>query len=419
MAPTLPAQAAGAPQWRTRITGSGTEDARALVANPRNWRRHPKHQADALTGMLDQVGWVQQVIVNSRTGLLVDGHLRVELALRHGETQVPVVYVDLTEQEEALVLASLDPLAALATKDDAAFRALLESVSIDDNALLAMLDRLAPGALKPRVDPDDVPPVPTEPYVKSGDLWLLGDHRLLCGDATSPEDVERLLDGATPRLLVTDPPYGVQLDPTWRDGIYNKLGPGAKPYMTEGHGNRMLSGDTIVDWSPAYALVPSIEVAYVWHAGVYASEVAIGLQSLGFEIRSQIIWAKSHFAMSRGPYHWQHEPCWYAVRMGKTAEWLGRHDLSTVWDLASPKMIMGGSAETKEDHPAQKPIECMARPIRNHSGDVYEPFSGSGTTLMAAEREGRRCYGVEIEPRYVQVTIERWESFTGREAVRG
>jgi len=435
VAPTSPAQAAGAPQWRSRITGSGTEDARALVANPRNWRRHPKHQADALTGMLDQVGWVQQVIVNSRTGLLVDGHLRVELAVRHGETDVPVVYVDLTEQEEALVLASLDPLAALATKDDAAFRALLESVSIDDNALLVMLDRLAPGALKPRVDPDDVPPVPTEPYVKAGELWLLGDHRLLCGDATSPEDVERLLDGATPRLLVTDPPYGVQLDPTWRDGIYNvkgRLGAkayvGAKPYMqkegavggrTDGHQNTTLSGDTIVDWSRAYALVPSIEVAYVWHAGVYASKVAIGLQSLGFEIRSQIIWAKSHFAMSRGPYHWQHEPCWFAVRKGKTAKWLGRHDLSTVWELASPKMIMGGSHETKEDHPAQKPIECMARPIHNHEGDVYEPFIGSGTTLMAAEREGRRCFGVEVEPRYVQVTIERWQAFTGREATRG
>ena len=432
-ATTPPTVAPGATQWRSRITGSGTEDARALVANPRNWRRHPKHQADALTGLLDQVGWVQQVIVNSRTGLLVDGHLRVELAVRHGETDVPVVYVDLTEQEERLVLASLDPLASLATRDDDALRALLDSVTIDSADLAKMLKDLAPPDRSGLTDPDDVPPVPEDPYVQPGELWLLGDHRLVCGDATDQATVDRLLDGATPRLLVTDPPYGVQLDPTWRDGIYNdRLGgkniDAAKPYMRkegavggriEGHRNTTLSGDTIVDWSAAYALVPSIEVVYVWHAGVYASEVALGMQALGFEIRSQIIWSKTQFAMSRGAYHWQHEPCWYAVRKGATAKWLGEHTLSTVWDLASPKMIMGGSAEVKEDHPAQKPIECMQRPIRHHEGDVYEPFIGSGTTLMAAEREGRRCYGVEIEPRYVQVTIERWQAFTGRVATRG
>jgi DNA modification methylase len=293
-------------------------------------------------------------------------------------------------------------------------------VTISSDDLAAMLAELMPKDRTGKTDPDDVPEVPEEPYVKPGELWVLGDHRLLCGDATDPAAVERLLDGATPRLLVTDPPYGVQLDPTWRDGIYNKLGPGAKPYMRiEGHQNTTLSGDTVVDWSPAFALVPSLEVAYVWHAGVHGAAVADGLASLGFEIRSQIIWAKTQFAMSRGAYHWQHEPCWYAVRKGAIAEWLGDHTLSTLWELASPKMIMGGSDERKEDHPAQKPFEAMARPVRNHRGDVYEPFAGSGTTIIAAEQLGRRCYALEIDPKYAQVAKERWEAFTGQEATRG
>jgi len=407
--------------WRSRIVGQGDEDPSQLLANPKNWRTHPKGQQDAMGSVLDDVGWVQQVLINRTTGHIVDGHLRVELAVRRKEASVPVLYVELTEAEEALVLASLDPLASMAATDAAKLAELLAEVTITSGDLEQhLVSFLADKRRGGQTDPDDIPEVTDEPYVQPGELWLLGEHRLLCGDATKPEDVARLLDGATPRLLVTDPPYGVKLDPTWRDGVYNKLGPGALPYMSVGHENRTLSGDTVVDWSPVYALVPSLEVAYVWHAGVHASAVAQGLEALGFVIRSQIMWAaKTHFAMSRGDYHWQHEPCWYAVRKGAKAEWRGAHDLSTVWELASPKMIMGGSDETKEDHPAQKPYEAMARPVRKHAGDVYEPFSGSGTTIIAAEQEGRRCYAMEIEPRYAQVAIERWQRFTGREATRG
>ena len=406
--------------WRSRIVGSGEAPPRDLIANPRNWRLHPGAQHDALASVLDRVGWVGSVLVNRTTGRLVDGHLRVELAISRDEPTVPVTYVELTEDEEALVLASLDPLAAMAATDSAKLHELMASVDLGNAELERQLVSFLAGAPKLGLaDPDAVPDVPAEPYVQAGELWLLGDHRMVVGDATDPEAVARLLDGASPRLLVTDPPYGVSLDPTWRDGVYNKLGPGALPYMTEAHENRTLSGDTIVDWSPAFALVPSIEVAYVWHAGVHAAAVADGLVAMGLEIRSQIIWSKSHFAMSRGDYHWQHEPCWYAVRRGAKADWLGPHDMSTVWQAASPKMIMGGSDEEKFDHPAQKPMVCMERPIEKHVGDVYEPFLGSGTTLIAAERQGRRCYAIEIDPKYSHVAIERWQAYTGREAVRG
>ncbi len=422
--PQTTGQRSAPPAWRNRIVGHADLDPASLVPNPENWRRHPARQQRALAGALADVGWVAGVIVNQTTGHLVDGHLRVELALAKNEPTVPVAYVELTEAEERLVLATLDPLGAMADVDRDILAKLLAEVTPSDAALTQMLAELADrNGLVPHGlgDPDAVPAVPNDGdiYVQPGERWQLGDHRIACGDATKPEDVARLLEGAKPRLLITDPPYGVQLDPTWRDGLYNQLGPAEQPYMRiEGHRNTTLSGDTIVDWSPAFELVPSIEVAYVWHAGIYGPEVGDGLKRLGFDIRAQIIWAKTQFAMSRGAYHWQHEPCWYAVRKGATADWIGPHEHSTLWELASPKMIMGGSDEEKFDHPTQKPVECMARPIRNHAGIAYDPFVGSGTTVIAAEMLGRRCFAMELEPRYVQVAIERWQAFTGRTAAR-
>lgn len=312
---TLPASAtdqATSPAWRNRIVGEGEEDPRELIPNPGNWRRHPSAQAAAMTGALDQVGWVQRVLVNKRTGRMVDGHLRVELALKRGEERVPVLFVDLDEEEEKLVLASLDPLAAMAERDGQKLQGLLGDVTVDSAELARMLKAL--GQRSGLVDPDFVPPVPEAPYVEPGELWLLGDHRVLCGDATDPDAVARLLGDGQPTLLITDPPYGVELDPTWRDRVYNKLGPGAKPYMMAGYDNKTMSGDTIADWSPAFALVPSLDIAYVWYAGLFAVEVGQGLRALGFEIRSQIIWAKTQFAMtapstngsrSRAPRSWE------------------------------------------------------------------------------------------------------------------
>ena len=414
--------------WRNRIVGHGEEPPAQLLANPANWRLHPKEQQAALAGALAQVGWVAQVLVNRTTGHVVDGHLRVELAISRGEPTVPVAYVELSAEEERLVLATLDPLAAMAAAEKDALTALLAKLETEDTALARMLAELADehGIRRPILgDPDEVPPVPEEAdvYVQTGELWLLGEHRLLCGDATDASAVTRLLDGAQPTLLATDPPYGVSLDPTWRDGVYNDLGPAEQPYMqrTDGHRNTTLSGDTRIDWSDAFALVPSLDVGYVWHAGVHAAEVAAGLLRIGFEIASQVIWDKGLFAMSRGWYHWGHEPCWVVRKPGVANLFQGSRDQSTIWRAPSPKMIMAGSDEEKHDHPAQKPVLLFETPIRNHTaaGDaLYDPFLGSGTALVAAETLGRRCYGMEIEPRYVQLTIERWQGLTGRQAER-
>jgi DNA modification methylase len=212
--------------------------------------------------------------------------------------------------------------------------------------------------------------------------------------------------------MVTDPPYGVDLEPEWRERA------GLNPRTRQG-GN--LLNDQRIDWSEAWALFPG-DVAYVWHAGIHAAEVALSLQRCGFEIRSQIIWRKQHFAISRGAYHWQHEPCWYAVRKGETAGWRGDRKQTTVWEVANLNPF-GGEATGENEatgHGTQKPVEIMRRPILNHTrpGEgCYDAFLGSGSTLIAAESSGRICYGMEIDPRYVDVAVERWQQFTGKEAV--
>jgi DNA modification methylase len=252
---------------------------------------------------------------------------------------------------------------------------------------------------------DEIPDPPAEPVTRAGDLWLLGKHRLLCGDATVATDVERLLDGAVPHLLVSDPPYGVDYDPGWR----NEAGVSSTARTGK------VSNDDRADWREAWALFPG-DVAYVWHAGVHGRTVAESLEACDLQIRAQIIWAKPRFALGRGDYHWQHEPCFYAVRKGAKGHWQGARDQSTLWTIGS-----GGDENEATVHGTQKPVECMRRPILNNStrGEaVYEPFAGSGSTLIAAETTKRICLAMEIDPRYCDVVVQRWERFTSKSAKR-
>jgi DNA modification methylase len=230
---------------------------------------------------------------------------------------------------------------------------------------------------------EDAAPAPLQtPISVPGDLWLLGPHRLLCGDATDQQTVGRLLGDVKPMLMVTDPPYGVRYDPEWRKlaGVNNSKRMGK------------VSNDDRSDWREAWALFPG-EVAYVWHGALHSATVAQSLEVCGFEIHSQIVWAKPSLVMGRGHYHWQHEPCWYAVR--GTGHWNGDRKQSTLWSIENRNQ----DAETI--HSTQKPVECMRRPIVNNSkrGEaVYEPFSGSGTTIIACEKESRTALAIELEP---------------------
>ncbi|WP_348271231.1 site-specific DNA-methyltransferase [Devosia sp. YR412] len=258
------------------------------------------------------------------------------------------------------------------------------------------------GKLLPNISEGDaefLPAVPEHAVSRLGDLWILGDHRIICGDSTDAAVVAELLAGAKPHLMVTDPPYGVDYDPEWR----------ARAEVSSSDRLGKVENDHRADWREAWALFPG-EVAYVWHAGIYAINVAESLQSTGFSLRSQIIWAKPRLVLSRGHYHWQHEPCWYAVREGGQGHWQGLRDQTIIW------AIDGASEDQDTRHSTQKPVECMRRPMRNNSkaGDtVYEPFSGSGTTIIAAEIEKRRCLAVELSPEYVDLAVLRWQAFTG------
>jgi DNA modification methylase len=253
-----------------------------------------------------------------------------------------------------------------------------------------------------------VEPGPTD--IVPGELFTLGRHRLLCGDATSAGDVLRLLDGATPVLMTTDPPYGVNYLPTWRHRV--------SPRQRTAVGHVM--NDDRAEWTAAWQLFPGA-IAYVWHAALKAPAVAADLEVAGFKIRSQIIWQKQHFALSRGDYHWGHEPCWYAVR-GK-GQWLGDRRQTTVWEVANlnPFGSTAAADNAVTGHGTQKPVRLFEIPILNHTvaGEaVYDAFAGSGTAIVAAEKLGRACYAMDIDPQYVQVAVSRWEAFTGHKAVR-
>jgi DNA modification methylase len=205
--------------------------------------------------------------------------------------------------------------------------------------------------------------------------------------------------------MVTDPPYGVSYDPVWRqDRGVAKAGPGAA--------TGVVLNDDVADWRGAWELFPG-RVGYVWHAGLHGHTVAESLVACGFNIRAQIIWNKNSLLIGRGDYHWKHEPCFYAVRKGENGAWNGDRKQSSVWDIDKPR-------KSETGHGTQKPVECMKRPIENNSkqGDaVYEPFSGSGTTIIAGEMTGRRVFAVELSPAYVDVAVRRWQQFTGRQAV--
>jgi DNA modification methylase len=425
-----------------------------LRPDPANPRRISDDELDALERSLRQFGFVQPVLARREDRSVIGGHERLVAARRLGLTTVPVTWLDVSVEQARLLGLALNKiggswdeqlLARLIADLKATPDVDLSLSGFDEDEIGDLLRKLEIREKREHVESFDLDEALEEarraPRTKPGDLWVLGDHRLLCGDATSAEDVARLLDGAEPRLLTTDPPYGVSLDGAWRDGVYNALGPAEKTYMrvngqsnaddatqatsgargrTRGHRNTTLSGDTRVDWSEAFALVPSLTVGYVWHAGVHAAEVAAGLKAIGFEIVAQVIWDKGLFAMGRSWYHWSHEPCWVVRKAGAKVPFRGSRDQATIWRVPSPKMIMGGSAEPRLDHPTQKPLLLFETPIRNHlkAGEaLYEPFCGSGTALIAAERTGTRCYAMEIDPIYVEVALARWERFSGQAAV--
>lgn len=338
---------------------------------------------------------------------LVDGHLRKEV---FGDEPIVVNVTDLSAKEADKALLTLDPLAAMAGKNNEALSKLLASTAFDNADLQKMLEQMGKSIANfGHTDPDAVPPKPTKSKIKRGDIFELGGHRLMCGDST--EDIPKLLGGEKPNLMVTDPPYGVNYDPDWRNHV--SLGQGHRRTGKVGNDDR-------ADWTDVWKAF-SGDVAYVWHGGLHSAEVERSLSVAGFAVRSQIIWAKQVHAISRGHYHWQHEPCWYVVRAGKKAYWLGDRKQTTLWSVIANIGVASSldDGDTSTGHSTQKPVELFRRPMLNHTREkdaVLEPFCGSGSCIIAGEQLRRRVFAMELDPLYVEQTITRWEKFTGKKA---
>ena len=402
-----------------------------LVFYARNPRKNDS-AVDRMCSSIREFGFKIPVLARS-DGSVVDGHLRLKAARKLGSwpggdiTCIPVILCD--EWTDAQVKAFrllVNRSATWADFDEELLALELQELNEADFDL--SLTGFDPGEIDGLLAiPDEeranaAPPLPENPVSRVGDLWVCSKHRVLCQDSTSPEAVARLLGERKPILMVTDPPYGIELDSEWRDRAgLNGCGPAEASYMkhrTEGHTETTISGDTRADWSEAFELVPSLQIAYVWHASKFTREVLNGLLRIGFEHHQQIIWDKGRTVLTRTLYWFQHEPCWFVRK--KNAPWYGKAgENSTIWASPSPKFIMGGSDEEKFDHPTQKPVELMRRPILNHlkRGElVYEPFLGSGTALAAAELTERVCSGMELDPKYVDVIVQRWQTLAGKKA---
>jgi len=388
-----------------------------LVPFAYNARKHSEADVELLAAMIKKYGWTAPALVDEE-GSIIAGHLRALAAEKLDLEFVPVVVArGWTKTEKRAFCIADNQVAARASWDFDILRIELGDLKIggfdvdligfDSDTLTALLSSGGGDGL---TDPDDVPKVAQKVVTEPEDTWVLDGHRVRCGDSTNPTDVEALMGSVAPELLIGDPPYGVRYKPAWRDSAG----------LARGKRSRgKVSNDDRTDWQAAWALY-SGDVGYVWHDGRKSHVVAESLKACGFEIRSQIIWVKQHFVLSRGEYHWGHEPCFYVVREGAKSHWTGDHRQSTVWQIANNNAFGNQKREQAFGHGTQRPVELMRRPILNNSRPgaiIYDPFLGSGTTIIAAQMTGRLCYGLELNPAYVDVVVRRWQEFSGHNAI--
>jgi hypothetical protein len=362
-----------------------------LIPYADNARLHSEADIDKLVHSLRRWGWTIPVLVDEN-GVMICGHRRIRAAAKLGLSSVPVMVARGWSEEEKRAYRLADNQLALRGSWDLELlgKELREIGSCDfdlgligfePDRLERILASLGPSSL---ADPDSVPAVPAEPVSRRGDIWRLDEHRIGCGDSTSAADVNLVLGGSEPHLMITDPPFD----------------------------------DERADWRQAYALSPG-DTAYVWSGALHGDVVCAGLAACGFQLRAQIVWVRQHFTPSSGDYRLKHEVCWYAVRDGKTSHWQGDRKQTTIWEIAENKAFGNRRRQKGSASPTRKPIECMRRPIINNSSPgeaIYDPFLGSGTSVIAAEMAGRVCYGIELNPVFVDVAVRRWQQFTGRAA---
>lgn len=398
--------------WRNRIVGEGTVPAVDLVPHPQNWRGHPASQGTVLAQTLGGVGWVQRVIVNQRTGRMLDGHLRAELARKQGEqTPVPVVYVDLSEDEERTILATLDPIAGMAIANEETLAGLVRSIEDADlrsvagtiaQTLNVDVDGKGEAGKDTPAQVDRAEELRQKWGVEPGQLWQLGEHRLICGDCTDAAVVARVMGGERAALCFTDPPYGVNVTGAGGSAIAGDISFTAIPLMF----NRFRD-----------VMAPK---AWLYICGGQSNMLLYSklIEEYCRQLPRIIVWDKGRTAVMRhNGYHSCFEFIYYTFMEGGGGTWYGERDSDSaddIWRVRAPNEANGRM------HVTEKPVLLPERAIQNSSrpGDiVWEPFGGSGSTLIACENLGRRCRAVEIAPGYVAVALERWATMTGKTPV--
>jgi DNA modification methylase len=430
---------------RDRIKELRRVKASDILPNPANWRTHPKAQQDAMRGILAEVGIADALLVRETpAGLqLIDGHLRADVA---PDSEWPVLVLDVDDKEAAKLLATVDPLAAMAETDPEKLQELLRQIDVDSEALQQMLAELADEAgLQDdgaEIVEDEVPAPPDEATTQLGDLWILGNHRLLCGDSSKPDDLDRLLDGATIHLVNTDPPYNVKVEPRSNNAIaaglssfagpkhHQSLDLARHPEKSKPTGKKLrakdrpLANDFVSDeafdellaaWfgNIARVLQPG-RAFYIWGGYANCANYPPVLKASELYFSQAVIWVKEHPVLTRKDYMGNHEWCFYGWREGAAHQWLGPTNAVDVWTVkkVNPQSMV---------HLTEKPIELAARAMRYSSRqgeNVLDLFGGSGSTLMAAEQTGRHAFLMELDPLYCDVIVERWEKFTGQKAER-
>jgi DNA modification methylase len=400
-----------------------------LRPDPANPRKISDTELEALTRSLREFGFVQPVLARRDDKIVIGGHQRLLAARRLGWKTVPVIFLDITEEQAKLLNLALnrisgdwdqDLLARLLADRQQAPDVDLSLSGFEPVEITALLKHLESQDKRDRVETFDLEAALAEaaeraPTTQPGDLWHLGDHRLLCGDATSEEDVARLFGDKQAVLMATDPPYLV--DYTGGEHPPTKA--------NQGKANRNKNWDeyhdpeTGVEFFAAFLRVGLSHLSedaavYQWHATRRQAIVEEAWKQCGLLVHQTIIWVKARGVLTRSHYMWSHEPAFYGWREGHPPKLKPPANQRTVWEIAQ-------WAEPKDLHPTIKPLEIFLRPIEYHTrpGDtVFEPFSGSGTQCIAAEKTGRICYAIDQEPRYIDIAVARWESFSGRKATR-
>lgn len=392
--------------------------------------RNPRKNDDVVDRMAQAIvefGFRIPIVARS-DGLVVDGHLRLKAARLLGLATVPVVLADeLSETQIRAFRLLANQSANWAEWDDARLSAELQDLLADDYDLSLVgfsdgeLDKLLAfvpegdgqeGGAGGSVPPVTIPEPPRNPASRTGDLWILGDHRLLCGDSTSAADVRRLMNGERAILFATDPPYLVDYDGS-NHPTRNK--DWSASYGTTWDDSSQ--GAELYDGFIAAAVAEAIAenaAWYCWHASRRQAMLEACWEKAGAFVHQQIIWVKDRGVLTRSHYLWKHEPCFMGWRRPNRPPKVAEETLPSTWALPS------FAKDDRPDHPTPKPLDAFGIPMRQHvarGGLCYEPFSGSGSQIMAGEANGRRVFAMEISPAYIDVAVERWQADTGRNAI--